>query len=274
MSFRKRLRNTAYAETLSETVAVARRAQISLLAASLAYFGFLSLFPFALLVVIVLTTLGGEYVGDVAADGLSDVLGEQISRQFDDEGFIMSAGLPSTLGSLAVLLWGAMRLYWSSDQAFAAIYGEHGDATLISTLRNATLVFLTNLVAIVLLGGIGIWFGLAGRVAALAASILLFLALIAVFLPIFYIFPHVDVTVREVLPGTVLTAGVWAVASSGFRVYAGTASTVAYGTAGAIVLLLSWLYVVGLATLVGAALNAVLGGHIDPDDEWVPTDYM
>lgn len=125
-----------------------------------------------------------------------------------------------------------------------------------------------------LLGGIGIWFGLSGRVAALVAPLLLFVALIAVFLPIFYIFPHVDVTVREVLPGTILAAGVWAVASFGFRFYAGSASTVAYGAAGAIVLLLSWLYIVGLATLVGAALNAVLGDHVDPDDEWVPTDYM
>ncbi|WP_336135001.1 YihY/virulence factor BrkB family protein [Natronomonas amylolytica] len=274
VSLRETLRTSAYVETLSETVAVARRAQISLLAASLAYFGFLSLFPFALLVIIVLTTLGGEYFGDVAADMLADVLGEQISRQFDDEGFITNAGLPSTLGSLAVLLWGSMRLYWSSDQAFAAIYGEHDDATLVSTLRNASLVFLTNLAAIVLLGGIGIWFGLSGRTAALVAPLLLFFVLIAVFLPVFYIFPHVDVTVREILPGTVLAAGVWAVASSGFRVYAGSASTVAYGVAGAIVLLLSWLYIVGLATLVGAALNAVLGGHVDPDDEWVPTDYM
>lgn len=259
-------------QTLSQTIAVARRAQISLLAASLAYFGFLSLFPFALLVIIVLTTVGGEYFGDIAADMLADVLGEQISRQFDEEGFFTSAGLPGTLGSLAVLLWGAMRLYLSSDQAFAAIYGEEQEATLVSTLRNATLVFLANLVAIVLLGGIGIWFGLSGRVAALVAPLLLFVALTAVFLPIFYIFPHVDVTVREVLPGTVLAAGVWAVASAGFRVYAGSASTVAYGAAGAIVLLLSWLYIVGLATLIGAALNAVLGGHVDPDDEWVPTE--
>ncbi|PSQ12811.1 YihY/virulence factor BrkB family protein, partial [Halobacteriales archaeon QS_7_69_60] len=36
----------------------------------------------------------------------------------------------------------------------------------------------------------------------------------------------------------------------------------------------TWLYVGAAAMLLGAAYNAVLADRVDPDDEWVPTDYM
>lgn len=274
MSLRETIRTADHRETLHDTVAVARRSQVSLLAASLAYFGFLSLFPFAVLVIIVLTALGGESLGDATLALLGTVFGEQVSRQLTEAVFVTGSRTSSTLVSLSVLVWSALRLYRSSDRAFAAVYDDRKNTTLLSTFRDAALVFVTNLLAVVLLGGVGIWFGLTGRVAAVVAPGLLFVALVAVFLPMFYVFPRAEVALREVLPGTVLAAGVWAAASFGFRLYAGTTTTIAYGAAGAVVLVLSWLYVGGLATLLGAALNAVLGGRVDPDDEWVPTDYM
>lgn len=274
MSLRESLRVADFREAVSETLAVARRAQATLLAASLAYFAFLSLFPFAVLVVVVLTALGGEALGGATLALLANVLGEEVSRRLTSAIFATGSRLPSTLVSLAVLVWGALRLYRSTDRAFAAIYGTRTEGSLTARLRDATLVFLTNLLAVVLLGGVGVWFGLTGRLAAALAPGILFVTLVVGFLPMYYVFPRAAVGVRETLPGTVLAAGVWAAASFGFRIYADTVGTATYGAAGAVVLVLSWLYVGGLAILLGAALNAVLGGRVDPDDEWVPTDYM
>lgn len=260
-------------ETALDVVAVARRAQVSLLAASLAYFGFTSLLPVALLVVILLTAVGGDAVAERTLSVVSSVLGERLGSTVTDVVLAEEDRLPTTVVGLVVLLWSGLRLFRSTDRAFAAVYGERSAVSIPATFRNAVLVFLTNLLALALLGGVGIWLGLSGGVVSAAAPVVLFAALVVVFLPMFYVFPRVGVSLREILPGTVFAAGVWAVASVGFRVYA-VLSTPAYGAAGTALLVLTWLYVGGFALLLGATLNAVLGGHVAPDYERLPTDYM
>jgi len=79
------------------------------------------------------------------------------------------------------------------------------------------------------------------------------------FLPVFYVFPDANVTVREVLSGVVLTALGWAALQGGFQLYASQAAQYqVYGVLGAVLLVLTWLYVAALVLLVGAALNVVL----------------
>ena len=57
-----------------------------------------------------------------------------------------------------------------------------------------------------------------------------------------------------------------------FRLYVTLSSSVRlYGVAG-VLLVLSWLYVGDLALLLGAATNAVLGGYVDLDADWLPDD--
>ena len=61
-------------------------------------------------------------------------------------------------------------------------------------------------------------------------------------------------------PGTTLAVGGWLLASIGFRVdlhYFNTYS-VAYGSLGAVIILLMWFYISGLMLLLGAEFNSEL----------------
>ena len=89
----------------------------------------------------------------------------------------------------------------------------------------------------------------------------------------YYVLPEVDgVSVREILPGALFAAVTWTVASVIVRLYATASSSVAlYGAVGGPLLVMTWLYVGGLALLVGAALNASLAGRVAPDAEWLQT---
>jgi membrane protein len=87
-------------------------------------------------------------------------------------------------------------------------------------------------------------------------------SLLVVFLPLFYLFPDEEVTVREVVPGTVLAAVGWTVLEFLFRYYVAVVGVgERYGVLGTVVLLVTWLYFSGFVVLLGAALNSVLAGR-------------
>lgn len=62
------------------------------------------------------------------------------------------------------------------------------------------------------------------------------------------------------LPGAVLTLICWIIASAGFRIYLSEFGTFnrTYGSLGAVIVLLIWLYVSGAAILIGGELNSVI----------------
>lgn len=258
-----------------DVVGVARRAQLTLLAASLAYFSFVSLVPLALVVVVVLATLDPALAGEAAAlaaaalrAGGSDVLERALTTAADRT--------KATVVGLVVLVWSALRLYRALEGAFSEIYGERKGQSPLRRVAETVLVFGTNVVALTLLGvaAVGVSVLTRAALAPTVAPVALCLALVAVFFPMFYVFPADDVGWEEALPGVALSAGAWSLASLGFRAYAAAASPGAYGAAGAVVLVLAWLYVGGLVLLVGVALNAVLADRVRPDDDWIPADYM
>lgn len=80
-------------------------------------------------------------------------------------------------------------------------------------------------------------------------------------LSIFYRFAAGDsIRWRQVLPGAGLALVVWLIGGFGVRAYAGWAidSTTVYGPFAAPLVLMLWLYVTGLAVLLGAELNGTL----------------
>jgi membrane protein len=245
-----------------------------MLAAGLAYFAFTSLIPVFLLGVIVVGALGGQEVIGRALSVTSAVLGDQVGAAVTTAVFSNEAGTQSVAVALLVMAWSAFRLFGSTDRAFAAIYDEREHRTLLSTVWNSALVFATNLAALALLAVIAVVFVTTAGFLSVVAPLALLVALVAVFTPMFYVFPRAELTLREALPGAIFASGAWAVASVLLGVYAGTVGSPAYGAVGALLLILAWLYVGGLAILLGASLNAVLGGHVEPDSEWVPTAYL
>lgn len=245
-----------------------------MLAAGLAYFAFTSMVPVVLLGAIVVASFGGEALLGRALEVASAVFGDRVGSALATALFSSEVRTRSTVVAVVVLAWSAIKMYVSSDRAFAAIYDERAGRSLPTTVWNATVVFATNLLAVALLGGIVVLFGARAGPLSLVAPPALLATLVVVFVPMFYVFPRADVTLREVLPGAVFAAGTWAVASGLIGGYAALSGSHLFGAASGLLLLFTWLYVGGLAILLGATLNAVLGDRVDPDGEWVPTAYM
>jgi hypothetical protein len=111
----------------------------------------------------------------------------------------------------------------------------------------------------------------------LVAPVVLIGGLSVTFLPMYYIFPDVDIAVREALPGAVLAAVGWVLLQVGFRAYTRIAGSYeAYGVLGGVLLLITFLYFGGLVLLVGAVVNATLADRLadeaDLDGRTAPDD--
>ncbi|ADD07034.1 UPF0761 family protein [Natrialba magadii ATCC 43099] len=251
-------------------VAGIQEKNVPFMAAGIAYQAFISLLPLLVLIFFVVTILGDEQFASQVATSTGEFLPESGQMMVEDAIAESPATAGSTLIGVVVLVWGALKIFRGLDTAFSEIYEAGGTGSFVQQLRDAGLV----------LGAIG-----GALIAASAASLLLaffpdipFLGLVSplilvvilsiAFLPMFYYFPDVDVTAREVLPGVVVAAIGWTVLQSLFHVYVSFAGdSEAAGPVGAVLLLLTWLYFGGLILLVGAVINAVGTGRLEPTDE-------
>ncbi len=75
---------------------------------------------------------------------------------------------------------------------------------------------------------------------------------------VYYFAPAVEQHWRWVTPGSALALGLWLAMSFGLRMYVayfGNYDTT-YGSIGGVILLMLWLYLAGLALLIGAEVNS------------------
>lgn len=151
------------------------------------------------------------------------------------------------------------------------VYGTRRADGLVRRFLDTLLVLGTVVGGLTLLGAVAV--ALSVRVSGLAwsllAPLLLFVALAVAFLPTCFVLPGTRVSVGEAVPGAALAAAAWTLLGLVFRWYVTTAESVAlYGVAGAVLVVLSWLSLGGLALLLGA----VLAGRVTPDETWLPGD--
>jgi membrane protein len=247
-------------ETLRRVAARVSAQNVSFLAGSLAYNAFVSLLPLLVLLFLVAGALDeerlaarvasatGSFLTPAAQDLVADALANTSGR----------TGL-SVLGVL-VLLWGTLKVFRGLNTAFAVIYETTEESTLLDDLRDGVTALVTLGFAV---------FGVVAAGAAFALlpipflhllnPLLLLVGLSVAFLPLYYVFPDVSVSLREALPGAVVAAGGWAVLEAVFQVYAANAGRYeAYGILGSVLLLVTWLYFSSFVLLVGAEVNVVL----------------
>ncbi|MDQ2050587.1 YhjD/YihY/BrkB family envelope integrity protein [Natronolimnohabitans sp. A-GB9] len=269
-------------EFATDVVRLARTEQLTLLAAGVAFYGFLSLVPILLLALGIAASLGGEALADQLTAAASGILTpsaqELLAETVLDETGRQSATVVGAFG----LLWGSSRVLRGLDRAFSQIYGTAASKSFLDSVWDATIVFLVITFGLILVAVLEAMIRLVPFLGvSVVGPILVVLGLVVTFLPLYVVFPDSDVRIREALPGTIVAAVGWFALSRTFTIYAQFATEqVVYGALGAVFLVLVWLYVGAIILVFGAVLNAVIADReLDrqlqsPGARQIPTEAM
>lgn len=250
--------------------AVAERAQmaeVTFLAAAVAYYAFLSLLPVLLLILSVGTALGGEALADAIVVAAGDLL-TPTGRGLVHEALENAAGRTgATIVSVLLLVWSMLRVFRALDIAFLKVYGIETPASLREQIRDGTVAVLGVGVGFAVMFGVGAFISAFSLdpVVDLLGILVLPTMLTVVFLPLFYVFPDAKLQIGDILPGTLFAAIGWTVLQAGFQIYAANAGQYqAYGVFGGVLLLVIWFYLAAIVLLLGAVVNVVLSDRVNP----------
>jgi membrane protein len=268
-----------FRELIRRTWARARKDDVFGRAAQLSYFFIFSLFPLLFFLASVLGHFTGS--GTELRDELLRYLGSVVPRKASflirdtlDEITRESSGGKMSLG-LLLALWTASFGVGAVISALNSAYGVKESRPFWKTqavsvgLTVAMASLVVSALGLVLYGGnIGglIASGLnAGGAFAAAWAFLRWAVVLAfvlmLFALVYYFAPDVkQVKWQWITPGSVLGLALWLLVSLALRVYLHFFDTYSktYGSLGAAMILLLWLYLTGAAILVGGEMNAVV----------------
>ncbi len=253
------------------------RRNLDLIAAGVAFYAMLAVFPAAAAVIalwgivadpVIVNDQLGMLEGLIPPAGFA-VLENQVLRLIDNQaGRLGWASLIST----AAALWATRAGVGALVRGLNAIYGKaprsgfwHALAALALTLALVALA-LVALAAVVAVPVVVAFLPL-GPASALGLSIARWTLLGAVGVSGLWLVYKFGPNhgrrsgrVALALPGVALALVLWAAASWAFTAYLDNFAsfTLVYGSIGAVVILLMWVYLSAYAVLIGAALNAVL----------------
>jgi membrane protein len=250
-------------------------------AGELAYFFFLALFP-ALLFFVALASFfpihqfTDQMLSALARFAPPDVLSIvheqllQISK--NNDGGLLTLGIAGTI--------------WSGSSGMSSVINALNQAYHVQEARSwwrvrLTAILLTTVLAVfilvsftlVLVGPpladrLAAWLHV-GPVFAWTWKILqwpvVFMLVAAALALVYYIAPDVQQRLVWIVAGSIFATVVWLLASLGFKWYVSAFANYqkTYGAIGGVIVALLWLYVSGLAILMGAEMNAVIE-HASP----------
>ena len=248
---------------------------VGLVAAGVAFYGFLALVP--MLGAIVLTyglMASPETVARHAAElttslpaDVAKLIGEQLSNVVQTSGGKKGLGL---IAALALALWGARNSASAIITALNIAYGEEEDrgivqTTLLALAMTAGAVALALLAggAITLLGFLQTLFPTAGPVMAFVWKVVTYALLggvAAAAAATLYRFGPARERAkwRWITPGTLFFAAGWVLLTLGFGFYVANFGKygATYGSLSAVVVLVTWLYLSSYVLVFGAELNS------------------
>jgi membrane protein len=253
----------------SAVFAEVRAENVTFMASSIAYQAFVSLIPLLALVFLVVAVVGDQSLANEITTATRSSLPPSAQELL--EGYIQGEAANGTAGAgvvgIVTLLWGTLKIFRGLDTAFSEIYDSEAENSFLDQLVDGLVVLLTIAGAAVGAALATTAFATLGEIpfVGILSPLLLVGGLVAVFSPMYYLFPDVEgLSARQVLPGVLVAAVGWTVLQALFQVYiayTGAGATSAQDVIGAILLLLTWLYLSGLVLLLGAVVNAVLAGR-------------
>jgi YihY family inner membrane protein len=241
------------------TQRIVRERDVSYLAAALSYYMLISLIPLLLLSLTATAALNRAAVERLVREVFERYLlpaGQELVIETLTAG--PSAG-GLTVVSLLLAVWGTLKVFRGLDRSFSIVYGsERG--SFVGQIRDALVALLGVGVGLVGVAALTVVIGFVDvPFADFLGSVALVLSLVLAFLPLYYVLPDADLSVREAIPGAVFAAFGWTGLSVGFGLYTTLTAPGVTTALGSVLLLMTWFYFAGLLLLVGAVVNFVLG---------------
>jgi len=256
-----RLASTTPVQVGEQVVELTHSRDVTFVAAGVAYYALASLVPMLLLAFAVATALGLELLLEQVLDSVGHLLtstGQQLlADALADATGRTGAGVVGLIG----FLWGTLKLSRGLSKAFGELYEQSAAVDLRKQATDTLIVFGSLAVAVTVLVGFDIAVALLALPTAIVGPlqyVTLFFALVVALLPLYALLPAGRLSVRSVLPGTLVAAVGWILLRAGFAVYTTYAADYqVYGVLGALLLFVTWLYLGAFVILFGAVVNVV-----------------
>ncbi len=252
---------------------------LALVSAGVGFFGMLSLFPAIAALIALLSLLADPAVVLSQLEEMRGLLPDDVYDIFylQIEGLVTASS--DTLGwagaiSVAAALWSARAGIAAMMTGLNAVYGERNRATLSHYFRAVMLtlalvgVGVVALITLVIAPVVLAFFPLGGIAGILAEGLRWTIALSVLLagVSVLYRFgPNREISHRRaVRVGAVVAVASWAILSVGFSYYVANFGNYnqVYGSIGAVIAMLVWLWISSFLILLGAVVNAQIEKHV------------
>jgi membrane protein len=261
---------------LHELMHMFRRNQTLDLAAQVAYFGLLAVFPFAMFVLTLMGFIPVRGLHQEIIVGLQSVLPPEVAGLIEatlneiigkEHGWLLVSALGFAIwtasGAVTVLITAFNRAY---EVAETRPHWRVKVRALVVTLAGAVAAIVATAAMLVgpdLVRQAWSFFGFGGAFDRLWAwlrwptAALVMTSMVAF---TYYFLPNIQKKRRSILPGAIVAVLTWLAVSLAFRWCVARFSAYArfYGALSTVVLLLVWLYLWGITLIVGGEINAIV----------------
>jgi membrane protein len=277
-NFLRDLRSLLRFQALKTTVQEFQRDDALGLAAQLAYYLILALFPFILVLVSLLGTFGSEELASEVLGYFRQVVPQEAYEIIETFTANIISGRAEAPGLLS---FGILFTIWAASGAFAALINALNRAYDVQEtrpfwkVRGIAILMTLGLSVLVLVGvlllvlgpqigttianlfGLEETFLLVWDIARWPVALIFMVFTVAL---LYYFAPDVEQPFRWITPGGLIGVLLWVLASVGFNFYVSNFGSYnkTYGSIGAVIVLLLYLYISSLTILFGATLNATL----------------
>jgi membrane protein len=251
-------------------------------AAALGYYLTLAIFPAMILLMTIIPYLPIDRVDEA----IMDMLGQALPA----EAYDMVAGIVTEVTqqqrggllsfSLLATLWAASTGMYAIMQQLNITYGVEEARSFVRARATAIILSLLfgllviGSFSLIVLGGViqdwlGTRLGFSDALIVVFAAfrwVVIVLALLLGFAMIYRYAPNVEQKFVFISPGSLLGVTLLIIASLGFAIYTSNFAdySATYGSIGAVVILMLWLYIAGFVILIGSEINALIE-HYSPE---------
>ena len=244
-------------------------------AGALTFFGVLAMFPFLLFLVALASVIIQpaqaqalvEQLGQVAPPAVTDILGQRIQQLGQDQNVgLLSLGALGAIWSASAGIVAMMRaLNVTYDVEEGRPFWKVRGIAILFTLGGGLLGILAA-VAMIATPALAQWVGgpLGTVINWLRFPVAAAIALLTWALA-YYFLPDVKQKFRFITPGSLIGVVLWLAASWGFSFYVTNFGNydATYGSLGAVIILLLWMWISGQVQLLGGEINAII-------EDWSP----